>query len=91
MKLGKKLETRKKELNVPSLFVTFPRQLLPMGLFTKLQVKLISGWEKHFHHQRVTPFFNCNYSLRPFIRDGDVYDVYLIDFHEFISSLPVIS
>jgi hypothetical protein len=70
--------------DVPSLFVTFPRQLVPMSLFTKLQVKLISEWEKRFPKQQATPSFYCNYSLLPLIIDGDVYDVYLIDLHEFI-------
>ena len=77
---GKELEAS----NVPSLFVTFPRQLVPMSLFTKLQVKLISEWGKRFPHQQVTPSFYCNYSSFPLIIDGDVYDVRLIDLHEFI-------
>jgi GTPase SAR1 family protein len=77
---GKELEAS----NVPSLFVTFPRQLVPIGLFTKLQVRLISEWEKRFPNQQATPSFYCNYSLLPLIIDGDVYDVYLIDFHQFI-------
>ncbi|CAB3981186.1 Hypothetical predicted protein [Paramuricea clavata] len=77
---GKELEAS----NVPSLFVTFPRKLVPMGLFTKLQVRLISEWENCFHQQQVTPSFYCNYSLLPLIIDGGVYDVYLIDLHEFI-------
>jgi GTPase SAR1 family protein len=77
---GEKLEAS----NVPSLFVTFPRKLVPMGLFTKLQVRLISEWEKRFPHQQVKPSFYCNYSLLPLIIDGDLYDVCLIDFHEFI-------
>ena len=77
---GKKLEAS----NVPSLFVTFPRKLVPMGLFTKLQVRLISEWEKRFPNQQVKPSFYCNYSLLPLIIDGDLYDVCLIDFHEFI-------
>jgi hypothetical protein len=64
--------------------VTFPRQLVPIGLFTKLQVRLISMWEKRFHHQQVKPSFYCNYSLLPLIINGDVYDVYLIDLHEVI-------
>jgi hypothetical protein len=81
---GKELEASKKELDVPSLFVTFPRQLVPMGLFTKLQVRLISEWKKRFPNQQATPSFYCNYSLLPLIIDGDVYDVYLIDLHEFI-------
>jgi hypothetical protein len=81
---GKELEANKKELNVPSLFVTFPRQLVPMSLFTKLQVKLISEWEKRFPKQQATPSFYCNYSLLPLIIDGDVYDVCLIDLHEVI-------
>ena len=70
--------------NVPSLFVTFPRKFIPMGLFTKLQVKLISEWEKRFPNQQATPSFYCNYSSFLFIMDDDVYDVHLIDFHEFI-------
>jgi hypothetical protein len=77
---GKELEAS----NVPSLFVTFPRKLVPMGLFTKLQVRFISEWEKRFPNQQATPFFYCNYSLLPLIIDGDVYDVCLIDLHEFI-------
>jgi GTPase SAR1 family protein len=81
---GKELEASEMELNVPSLFVTFPRQLVPMSLFTKLQVKLISEWEKRFPNQQATPSFYCNYSLLPLIIDGDVYDVCLIDLHEFI-------
>ena len=80
MKPGKELEAS----NVPSLFVTFPRQLVPMGLFTKLQVKLISKWGKRFPNQQVKPSFYCNYSSFPLIIDGDVFDVCLIDFHEFI-------
>jgi hypothetical protein len=76
---GKELEAS----NVPSLFVTFPRQLVPMGLFTKLQVKFISELERLLH-RRITPSFYCDYSLLSFIVDGGVYDVYLIDFHEFI-------
>ncbi|CAB4041489.1 Hypothetical predicted protein, partial [Paramuricea clavata] len=85
MKPGMELEASKMELNVPSLFVTFPRQLVPMSLFTKLQVKLISEWEKRFPNQQATPSFCCNYSLLPLIIDGDdVYDVCLIDLHEFI-------
>ena len=70
--------------SVPSLFVTFPRKLVPMSLFTKLQVKLISEWEKRFPDQQVKPSFYCNYSSFPLIIDGDVYDVRLIDLHEFI-------
>jgi hypothetical protein len=81
---GKELEASKKELNVPSLFVTFPRQLVPISLFTKLQVKLISEWETRFPNQQVTPSFYCNYSLLPLIIDGGVYDVCLIDLHEFV-------
>ena len=81
---GQELEASKMELNVPSLFVTFPRQLVPMSLFTKLQVKLISEWQKRFPSQQATPSFYCNYSLLPLIIDGDVYDVCLIDLHEFI-------
>ncbi|CAB3998392.1 Hypothetical predicted protein, partial [Paramuricea clavata] len=81
---GKELEASEKELNVPSLFVTFPRQLVPISLFTKLQVKLISEWERRFHKQQATPSFYCNYSLLPLIIDGDVYDVCLIDLHDFI-------
>ena len=81
---GKELEACKKELNVPSLFVTFPRQLVPMSLFTKLRVKLISEWKKRFPNQQATPSFYCNYSLLPLIIDGDVYDVYSIHLHEFI-------
>jgi hypothetical protein len=77
---GKELEAS----NVPSLFVTFPRKLVPMGLFTKLQVKLISEWKTLFPNQQVTPYFYCNYSLHPLMIDGNVYDVRLIDFHEFI-------
>ena len=77
---GKELEAS----NVPSLFVTFPRKLVPMGLFTKLQVRLITEWEKRVQHQQVKPSFYCNYSLLPLIIDGGVYDVYLIDLHEFI-------
>jgi esterase/lipase superfamily enzyme len=84
IKPGKELQTGKKELNVPSLFVTFPHKLVPMGLFTKLQVKLIYEWKKRFPNQQVKPNFYCDYSLLPFIRDGDVYDVYLIHLHEFI-------
>ncbi|CAB4014032.1 Hypothetical predicted protein [Paramuricea clavata] len=84
MKPGKELETGKKELNVPSLFVAFPHKLVPMGLFTKLQVRLISEWEKRFPNQQATPSFYCNYSLLPLIMDGGVYDVCLIDLHEFI-------
>ncbi|CAB4023160.1 serine threonine- kinase roco4 [Paramuricea clavata] len=80
MKPGKELEAS----NVPSLFVTFPRKLVPMGLFTKLQVKLISEWEKRFPKHQVTPIFYCNYSLLPLMIDGCVYDVCLIDLHEFI-------
>jgi GTPase SAR1 family protein len=80
MKPGKELEAS----NVPSLFMTFPRKLVPMGLFTKLQVRLISEWEKRFPNQQVMPSFYCNYSLLPLIIDGDVYDVYLIDLHEVI-------
>ena len=80
MKQGKELEAS----NVPSLFVTFPRKLVPMGLFTKLQVKLISEWEKRFPNQQATPSFYCNYSLLPLVIDGDVYDVCLIDLHDFI-------
>jgi hypothetical protein len=70
--------------NVPSLFVTFPRKLVPMGLFTKLQVRLISEWEKRFPNQQVKPSFYCNYSLLPLIMGGGVYDVCLIDLHEVI-------
>ena len=70
--------------NVPSLFVTFPRKLVPMSLFTKLQVKLISEWGKRFPNQQVKPSFYCNYSSFPLIIDSDVYDVRLIDLHEFI-------
>jgi hypothetical protein len=81
---GKELEANKKELTVPSLFVTFPRQLVPVSLFTKLQVKLISEWEKRFPNQQATPSFYCNYSLFPLMIDGVVYDVYLIDLREFI-------
>ena len=81
---GKELEASKTELNVPSLFVTFPRKLVPISLFTKLQVKLISEWKKRFPNQQATPSFYCNYSLLPLIIDGDVYDVCLIDLHEFI-------
>jgi hypothetical protein len=77
---GKELEAS----NVPSLFVTFPRQVVPMGLFTKLQVRLISELEKRFPNQQATPSFYCNYSSFPLIMDGDVFDVCLIDFHEFI-------
>ena len=77
---GKKLEAS----NVPSLFVTFPRKLVPMGLFTKLQVRLVSEWEKRFPNQQATPSFYCNYSLLPLIMDGGVYDVCLIDLHEVI-------
>ena len=84
MKPGMELEASKMELNVPSLFVTFPRQLVPMSLFTKLQVKLISEWKKRFPNQQATPSFYCNYSLLPLIIDGDVYDVCLIDLDEFI-------
>ena len=80
MKPGKELEAS----NVPSLFVTFPRQLVPMGLFTKLQVRLISECEKRFPNQQATPSFYCNYSSLLFIIDGDLYEVHLIDFHEFI-------
>ena len=80
MKPGKELEAS----NVPSLFVTFPRKLVPMGLFTKLQVKLISEWKKRFPKQQVKPNFYCNYSLLPLMIDGCVYDVCLIDLHEFI-------
>ncbi|CAB3992332.1 Hypothetical predicted protein [Paramuricea clavata] len=68
----------------PSLFVTFPRQLVPISLFTKLQVKLISEWEKRFPPQQTRPSFYCNYSLFAITMDGDVYDVCLIDLHEFI-------
>ncbi|CAB4022959.1 Hypothetical predicted protein, partial [Paramuricea clavata] len=81
---GKELEASKKELNVPSLFVTFPRKLVPISLFTKLQVKLISEWERRFRKQQATPNFYCNYSLLPLIIDRDVYDICLIDLHEFI-------
>ena len=84
MTQGKELEASENESNVPSLFLTFPRQLVPISLFTKLQVKLISEWEKRFPNQQVTPSFYCNYSLLPLIINGDVYDVCLIDFHEFI-------
>jgi GTPase SAR1 family protein len=84
MKPGKELEASKTELNVPSLFVTFPRQLVPISLFTKLQVKLISEWKTRFPNQQVKPNFYCNYSLLPLMIDGCVYDVCLIDFHEFI-------
>jgi hypothetical protein len=84
MKPGKELEVSKKQINVPSLFVTFPRQLVPISLFTKLQVKLISEWKKLFHKQQVTPSFYCNYSLLPLMIDGCVFDVCLIDLHEFI-------
>jgi hypothetical protein len=77
---GKKL----KASNVPSLFVKFPRKLVPMGLFTKLQVRLISEWGKRFPNQQVKPSFYCNYSLFPLILNCVVYDVRLIDFHEFI-------
>ena len=80
MKQGKELEAS----NVPSLFVTFPRKLVPMGLFTKLQVKLISECEKRFPNQQATPSFYCNYSLLPLVIDGDVYDVCLMDLHDFI-------
>ncbi|CAB4014118.1 Hypothetical predicted protein, partial [Paramuricea clavata] len=80
MKPGKELEAS----NVPSLFVTFPRKLVPMGLFTKLQVRLISECEKRFPHQQATPSFYCNYSSLLFIIEDDVYDVHLIDLHEFI-------
>ncbi|CAB4031828.1 Hypothetical predicted protein, partial [Paramuricea clavata] len=80
MKQGKELEAS----NVPSLFVTFPRKLVPMGLFTKLQVRLISEWEKRFPNQPATPFFYCNYSSLLLTIDGDMYDVCLIDLHEFI-------
>jgi hypothetical protein len=80
MEPGKELEAS----NVPSLFVTFPRKLVPMGLFTKLQVRLISECEKRFPHQQAKPSFYCNYSSFPLIIDGGVYDVRLIDFHEFI-------
>ena len=81
---GKELEASKKELNVPSLFVTFPRKLVPISLFTKLQVKLISEWEERFPNQQATPSLYCNYSLLPLIIDGDVFDVCLIDLREFI-------
>ncbi|CAB4022353.1 Hypothetical predicted protein [Paramuricea clavata] len=84
MKPGKELEASKKQINVPSLFVTFPRQLVPISLFTKLQVKLISEWKKLFPKQQVTPSFYSNYSLLPLMIDGCVYDVCLIDLHEFI-------
>jgi hypothetical protein len=77
---GKELEAS----NVPSLFLTFPRKLVPISLFTKLQVKLISEWERRFRKQQATPNFYCNYSLLPLIIDRDVYDVCLIDLHEFI-------
>ncbi|CAB3982249.1 5 -methylthioadenosine S-adenosylhomocysteine nucleosidase [Paramuricea clavata] len=80
MKPGKELE----DSNVPTLFVTFPRKLVPIGLFTKLQVRLISECEKRFPHHKATPSFYCNYSSLLFIMDGDVYDVHLIDLHEFI-------
>ena len=80
MKQGKELEAS----NVPSLFVTFPRKLVPMGLFTKLQVKLISEWGKRFPNQQATPSLYCNYSLLPLVIDGDVYDVCLMDVHDFI-------
>ena len=80
MKPGKELEAS----NVPSLFVTFPRKLVPIGLFTKLQVRLISEWQKRFRSQHATPSVYCNYSLLPLIIDFDVYDVCLIDLHEFI-------
>ncbi|CAB4030692.1 5 -methylthioadenosine S-adenosylhomocysteine nucleosidase-like isoform X16 [Paramuricea clavata] len=77
---GKELEAS----NVPSLFVTFPRKHVPMGLFTKLQVRFISEWRKRFPNQQATPSFYCNYSLLPLIIDNDVYEVCLIDLHEFI-------
>jgi hypothetical protein len=70
--------------NVPSLFVTFPRKLVPMSLFTKLQVKLLPEWKKRFPNQQVAPSFYCNYSLLPLIMEDDLYDICLIDFHEFI-------
>ncbi|CAB4010604.1 Hypothetical predicted protein [Paramuricea clavata] len=76
---GKELEAS----NVPSLFVTFPHKLVPMGLFTKLQVKLISEWKERFPKQ-ARPSFYCNYSLLPLIIDGNLCDVCLIDLHEFI-------
>jgi hypothetical protein len=82
MTVGKEL--KKEGLNVPSLFVTFPRKLVPMSLFTKLQVKLISEWKTLFPNQQVKPSFYCNYSSFPLIIDDGVYDVRLIDFHEFI-------
>ena len=77
---GQELEAN----NFPSLFVTFPGKLVPMGLFTKLQVKLISAWGKRFPNQQVKPSFHCNYSSFPLIIDGGVYDVRLINLHEFI-------
>ena len=71
--------------NVPSLFVTFPRNLVPINLFTKLQVRLISEWERSFPNQQATPSFHCNYSSFPLILEREFfYDVRLIDFHEFI-------
>ncbi|CAB3988319.1 Hypothetical predicted protein, partial [Paramuricea clavata] len=78
-KPGKELEAS----SGPTLFVTFPRKLVNRP-FTKLQVRLISECEKGFPHQQATPSFYCNYSSLLFIIDGDVYDVHLIDLHEFI-------
>ena len=80
MKKGKKLPVSP----YPSLFVTFVPQLVPISLFTKLQVKLICEWEKRFPRQQARPSFCCNYSLLTLIMNGNVYDVCLVDLHEFI-------
>jgi hypothetical protein len=68
----------------PSLFVTFPRHVVPMSLFTKLQVMLISACKDRFGNQHAKAFLYCNYSLLPIFMDNDLYDVVLIDLHEFI-------
>ena len=81
---GEKIEEELKRSPIVSLFLKFRNKLVPLGLYPKLQVKLIIEWEKLFPNQQVKPSFYCNYSLLPLTIDGNVFDVYLIKLIESI-------
>lgn len=80
MARGKEIEEILRKSPATSVFIAFLGGHLPLGIFARLLVMLISRCQKYLRVKK--PRFFCNYSLIPFGFGNGKLDVYLVKLPE---------
>ena len=82
MQKGKPVEEKLRASPVASLFILFCLGFIPIGAFSRLQVKLINKCRSSLCEGVEEPKLFCNYTLLPLEFDKIKFDVYLIQLIE---------